>query len=147
MCRKKVLLGLLLLAVSLAALFRFTAVPEEPPPKIGFVILGEGMRLQHDRLFPAYVPSPLSGWGVGGDADKDGFTHTHALKSSSLSLGGKRLSEAAKESEALGKLLLADDTEEAEEEKSLAGIRESHEKLLALYDELPERLREEVRRS
>ena len=72
---------------------------------------------------------------------KDYVAYVHALKSSSLSIGGKRLSEAAKKSEAAGKILLAD---AAEKEKSLAEIRETHEALLALYDELGERLREET---
>ncbi len=38
---KKICLGLCLLVGLLAALFRFTAAPEEPRPKIGFVILGD----------------------------------------------------------------------------------------------------------
>ena len=73
----------------------------------------------------------------------DYVTYTHALKSSSLSIGGKRLSETAKKLEAAGKLLLAENTDAAEKEKALAAIRENQEKLLALYDELTERLREE----
>ena len=75
----------------------------------------------------------------------DYVAYVHALKSSSLSLGGKRLSEAAKRSEAFGKILLADNADAAEKEKSLAEIRETHEALLALYDELGERLREETK--
>ena len=74
----------------------------------------------------------------------DYVAYIHALKSSSLSLGGKRLSEAAKRSEAFGKILLADNADAAEKEKSLAEIRETHETLLALYDEFGERLREET---
>ena len=75
---------------------------------------------------------------------KDYVAYVHALKSSSLSIGGKRLSEAAKKSEAAGKILLADAADAAEKEKSLAEIRETHEALLALYDELGERLREKT---
>ena len=74
----------------------------------------------------------------------DYVAYIHALKSSSLSLGGKRLSETAKKSEAFGKILLADNADAAEKEQALAEIRESHKTLLALYDEFGERLREET---
>ncbi len=74
----------------------------------------------------------------------DYVAYVHALKSSSLSLGGRRLSEAAKKSEASGKILLADGADAAEKEQALAEIRESHETLLALYDEFGDSLREEM---
>ena len=38
---RKVILGLGTVALLLAALFRFTAAPEEPRPKVGFIILGD----------------------------------------------------------------------------------------------------------
>lgn len=41
MTYKKLFLGLCVLGALLAALFRFTAAPEEPRPKVGFIILGD----------------------------------------------------------------------------------------------------------
>ncbi|MBR1885218.1 MAG: response regulator [Schwartzia sp.] len=65
----------------------------------------------------------------------DYVTCTHALKSTALSIGGQRLSEAAKTAENLGKRFLSGDTDAAEKEKILAEIRNLQGKLLALYDE------------
>ena len=73
----------------------------------------------------------------------DYVTYTHALKSSSLSIGGRRLSEAAKKAEALGKCVLADSAEAPEKAETLALIRENQEKLMELYDDLVGRIREE----
>ncbi len=75
---------------------------------------------------------------------KDYVTYAHALKSSSLAIGGRRISEAAKEIEAYGKRYLADDADAAEKEESLAAIREKHGRMLELYEELTERLKEEL---
>ncbi|MBR5908812.1 MAG: response regulator [Schwartzia sp.] len=68
------------------------------------------------------------------DAGKweDYTTHVHALKSTALSVGGQKLSEAAKALEMAGHAYL--DGPEAEKEKQLAYIREHHEPTLALYD-------------
>ena len=74
----------------------------------------------------------------------DYVTYTHALKSSSLAIGGRRVSEAAKEIEKFGKRVLSSDADSAEKEKSLAAIREKHERMLELYEELTERLKEEI---
>ena len=74
---------------------------------------------------------------------KDYVTYTHALKSSSLSIGGRRLSESAKKAEALGKCVLADSAEISEKGELLAAIRENQEKLMELYDGLVARIREE----
>ena len=65
----------------------------------------------------------------------------HALKSSSLSIGGCRLSAAAKESEAAGRQYLSDTATAEEKEAALAKLRDSHEKLMALYDEFAEEAR------
>ena len=73
---------------------------------------------------------------------EDYATHVHGLKSSSLSIGGKKLSHAAKKIEATGRLFLSDDTPAEEKEQLLSEIRNSYPKLLALYDELIERLQE-----
>ena len=63
---------------------------------------------------------------------EDYTTHVHALKSTALSVGGQKLSEAAKALEMAGHAYL--DGPEAEKEKQLAYIREHHEPTLALYD-------------
>ena len=73
---------------------------------------------------------------------EDYTTYAHALKSTALSLGGKRLSEAAKKAEEAGKRFLAGDAKE--QEKAIAELREGHEKLMCLYDELAGSLREET---
>ena len=73
----------------------------------------------------------------------DYVTYTHALKSSALSIGGRRLSEAAKKAEALGQCVLADSADASEKAETLALIRKNQEKLMDLYDGLAERIREE----
>ena len=63
---------------------------------------------------------------------EDYTTHVHALKSTALSVGGVKLSEAAKALEMAGHAYL--DGEAGEKEKQLAYIRGHHEETLALYD-------------
>ena len=63
---------------------------------------------------------------------EDYTTHVHALKSTALSVGGKKLSEEAKALEMAGHAYL--EGPEDEKEKQLAYIREHHEPTLALYD-------------
>ena len=63
---------------------------------------------------------------------EDYTTHVHALKSTALSVGGRKLSEAAKALEMAGHVCC--EGPESEKEKQLAFIRENHEKTLALYD-------------
>ena len=63
---------------------------------------------------------------------EDYTTHVHALKSTALSVGGQKLSEAAKALEMAGHAYL--EGSENEKEKQLAFIREHHEPTLALYD-------------
>ena len=67
----------------------------------------------------------------------------HSLKSTSLSVGGLRLSAAAKASEMAGKRLMASD-DPADKEKALAEIRGNHEALLRLYEEFVAALRQEM---
>ena len=67
--------------------------------------------------------------------------YVHALKSSSLSIGGERLSQAAKESEAMGLRFLSEDASAEEKETSLAKLQGAHESLMALYDEFAETAR------
>ena len=67
----------------------------------------------------------------------DYTTYVHALKSSSLSLGGKRLSEAARKLEAQGKRIAQGD----EEAEALDYIRAHHEELLSLYEEFSAKAR------
>ena len=62
----------------------------------------------------------------------DYTTYIHAVKSTSLSMGGKILSEQAKALEMAGHAYL--DGPEEEKEKNLAYIRDHHQKALDLYD-------------
>ncbi|MBR5163182.1 MAG: response regulator [Schwartzia sp.] len=74
----------------------------------------------------------------------DAYTDAvHSLKSTSLSVGGLRLSEAAKASEMAGKRFLESDSPE-EKEKALAEIRENHENVLRLYGEFVAALKAEL---
>ena len=65
----------------------------------------------------------------------------HALKSTSLAIGGCRLSAAARDIEMTGRVLLSKEATGEEKAQSLAKIRGFHESLLALYDELADAAR------
>lgn len=69
----------------------------------------------------------------------DYTTFIHALKSTSLSMGGKILSEEAKALEMAGHAYL--DGPEDEKEKNLRYIRDNHEKTMRLYDAFVEEAR------
>ena len=74
----------------------------------------------------------------------DAYTDAvHSLKSTSLSVGGLRLSAAAKASEMAGKRFLESDAPE-EKEKALAEIRGNHENVLRLYGEFVAVLKSEL---
>jgi len=64
----------------------------------------------------------------------DYTTNVHGLKSTALSIGGRRLSEAAKELEMAGKRIIAKDASPEDVEGALQFIREHHRETLALYD-------------
>ena len=63
---------------------------------------------------------------------EDYTTHVHALKSTSLSMGGNLLSEEAKALEMAGHAYL--DGPEEEREAQLAYIRANHARAMELYD-------------
>ena len=65
----------------------------------------------------------------------------HALKSTSLAIGGCRLSAAARDIEMTARVLLSKEATDEEKAQSLAKIRGFHESLLALYDELADAAR------
>ena len=65
----------------------------------------------------------------------------HALKSTSLAIGGCRLSAAARDIEMTARVLLSKEATDEEKAQSLANIRGFHESLLALYDELADAAR------
>ena len=67
----------------------------------------------------------------------------HSLKSTSLSVGGLRVSAAAKASEMAGKRFLSAESPE-EKEKALAELRGNHETVLRLYGEFVAALRQEA---
>lgn len=64
----------------------------------------------------------------------------HGLKSSSMSLGGKKVSAAAKAMEQVGKEYESA-TDDAEREQKLAYIKEHHLEILRLYDEFADELK------
>ena len=60
----------------------------------------------------------------------------HALKSTSLSVGGEKTSALAKELELAGKLITAATSTELEKLQSIKFIKENHAKAMNLYDKL-----------
>ncbi len=70
----------------------------------------------------------------------------HALKSSSLSIGGKRLSETAKAVEASGKILFDANAGVKERADALDYVRSHHARMMALYDEFAECVRDDLAR-
>ena len=64
----------------------------------------------------------------------DYTTSVHGLKSTSLSIGGRRLSEAAKDLEMAGKRIIAKDAAPGDVEAALQFIREHHQEAMTLYD-------------
>ena len=60
----------------------------------------------------------------------------HALKSTSLSIGGEKTSEAAKELEKAGKILMAATSSELEKQESAEFIKKNHAAAMKLYDAL-----------
>ena len=78
-------------------------------------------------------------------AREDWHTYTiyaHALKSSSLSVGSQRLSTAAKETEAQGKLVQSEDANETAKAKALAYLKSHHEGLMEMYGKLASLVRQ-----
>ena len=59
----------------------------------------------------------------------------HALKSTSLSLGGSKLSEMAKGQELAGKRIISPESTEEEKTAAVREIKERHGKTMKLYDE------------
>lgn len=62
-------------------------------------------------------------------------TFAHTLKSTSLTVGGKRLSEAAKALESAGKIYLDPDSSEETKQEKIKFIQEHHAAAMALCDE------------
>ncbi len=60
----------------------------------------------------------------------------HALKSTALSIGGEKTSEAAKELEKAGKILMAATSSELEKQESADFINKNHAAAMKLYDAL-----------
>jgi PAS domain S-box-containing protein len=71
-----------------------------------------------------------------GENWKDYTMMVHALKSSSLSIGGRILSEAAKSLELAGKKVTDDITDAAEKTDAVQYIKDHHREMMALYDML-----------
>ena len=65
-------------------------------------------------------------------------TLVHALKSTSLSIGGEKTSEAAKQLEMAGKIIISDLTSELEKQQSEEYIKTHHFEAMELYDKLVE---------
>ena len=111
---------------------RYSAGSEKMFRKLAGVFLGlyEKKSAQMRELYEA------ENWDAYTDA-------VHSLKSTSLSVGGLRLSAAAKTSEMAGKRYFESETPE-EKEKALADVRGNHENVLRLYGEFVDALRAEV---
>lgn len=69
---------------------------------------------------------------------KDWHNYTimvHALKSSAMTVGAKKLSELAKLLEMAGKKIRAEDSSEEDKNAGIAYINENHEKAMSLYEQ------------
>ena len=67
--------------------------------------------------------------------------YVHALKSTALSIGGEKVSAAAKELEISGKIITAATSSELEKHESMEFIEKNHAATMKLYDELTEEAR------
>ncbi|MBR1858966.1 MAG: response regulator [Selenomonadaceae bacterium] len=65
-------------------------------------------------------------------------TLVHALKSTALSIGGEKTSEAAKQLELAGKMIISGATSELEKHQGAEYIKEHHAETMELYDKLVE---------
>ena len=74
----------------------------------------------------------------------DYTTNVHGLKSTSLSIGGRQLSEAAKALEMAGKQIIAKDAAPEDVEAALQFIREHHQETMALYDAMAKEAAEKL---
>jgi signal transduction histidine kinase/CheY-like chemotaxis protein/HPt (histidine-containing phosphotransfer) domain-containing protein len=74
----------------------------------------------------------------------DYTTNVHGLKSTSLSIGGRQLSEAAKALEMAGKQIIAKDAVPEDVEAALKFIREHHQETMALYDAMAQEAAEKL---
>ena len=73
------------------------------------------------------------------DKDWDSYTtFVHALKSTSLSIGGEQTSELAKQLEESGKILIAKSTSELDKHEAEEYIAAHHDEAMELYDKLVE---------
>ena len=71
--------------------------------------------------------------------DWDNYTtFVHALKSTSLSIGGEQTSEAAKQLEMSGKILIAGASSELDKHEAEEYIKSHHDEAMRLYDNLVE---------
>ncbi|MBO6209385.1 MAG: Hpt domain-containing protein, partial [Schwartzia sp.] len=70
------------------------------------------------------------------EAWKDYATMLHALKSTSMTIGGQKCSDAAKKLELAGKKCFAEDASDEEKQEAAWYIRSHHERTMALYDKL-----------
>ena len=73
------------------------------------------------------------------DEDWKNYTiHIHGLKSTSLSIGGEKVSEFAKELERSGKIIIDSNTSELEKLQNIEFIKSNHSKVMLMYDNLVE---------
>ena len=67
---------------------------------------------------------------------QDYTTLIHALKSTSLSIGGEQMSELAKQLETAGKIIISSETTDLEKLQSIEYIKQNHSNAMNLYDKL-----------
>ena len=65
---------------------------------------------------------------------QDYTTFVHALKSTALSVGGEKISAAAKQLETAGKIIISNTSSELEKHQSIEYIKQHHEEAMRLYD-------------
>ena len=65
---------------------------------------------------------------------QDYTTFIHALKSTSLSVGGEKTSAAAKQLETAGKIIISNASSELDKQQSIEYIKQHHEEAMQLYD-------------
>ena len=74
----------------------------------------------------------------------DYTTNVHGLKSTSLSIGGRQLSEAARALEMAGRQIVAKDASPEDKEAAVRFIREHHRETMMLYDAMVQEAEEKL---
>ena len=93
------------------------------------VVLGMFIKLRPDKQKQMKEHLDAEDW-------QNYATMLHALKSTSMTIGGQKCSDAAKKLELAGKKCFAEDASDEEKQEAAWYIRSHHERTMALYDKL-----------